>query len=242
MNSSCSPGSVPRPGALILALAGSLAACGAVPLAPASPSLADVRLDPRLLSFPQPPAGDEVSSAEDAEEDSGFWLASEPGLYLETSAHPAVLLWADQDPHEPGHGIELEGDLGIGDGYGVAAGVYGGDTGLGLLYLTSTHTELDTDEEARFHAAFVEARVRSEESFGWARGTMTLGLGLGAGGLEYAGPFEDSVGTALEGRLLLGLQIGPLGIDLGGGGFSWGVPGETIGNGAYLAAGLTLSL
>jgi len=213
---------------LLLAL---LAACGAT--SPALP-LADVRQGPRVLPLPPGSGGEEVSSREDDEGSRGV------GFYLEAYSHPAVALEADEDPGEPGQGIELETDLGTGNGYGVAAGVLFDGIGLGLLYLTSDHTERQGEEEARFHAGFVEALLHGEEDLGWARGTLTLGLGAGVGGVDFVDLNPDSGGTAIEGRLMFGLQLSHAAFEIGGGAFSWGRPGETVGNGTYLAAGLSL--
>jgi hypothetical protein len=180
------------------------------------------------------PGGDEVSSHGDDESSRDL------GFYLAAYSHPAVSLTADEDPDEPGQGIEFEADLRTGAGYGLAAGVLFDGVGLGLLYLTSDHTERQSEADARFHAAFVEALLHGEEDLGWARGTLTLGLGVGAGGVDFVDLIPDSGGTAIEGRLMLGLQFSHAAFEVGGGAFSWGTPGETVGNGTYLAAGLSL--
>ena len=93
-------------GVLLVVLSACEAANTALPLA-------DVRLDP--LALPMEPAGGAVSSFEDAESSSDL------GFYLQAYSHPAVSLKADEDPSEPGQGIEFEADLRTGDGYGVAA-------------------------------------------------------------------------------------------------------------------------
>jgi len=207
------------------------AACSTVG---AAPPAADLRLDPLRSDLPLSRDLAELSSIEDFE--ASGW---DSGIYLEAYSHPVVQITADEDAKEPGGGFELEADLRTGDGYGVAAGVHVEGFGLGLLYLTSEHTERFTEVAADFHGAFVEARASGRHDFGWAAGSLGLGLGVGFGGVDFEDVFRDSGGTALEARLSAGLHLRHVGLEIGGGAFSWGEPGETVGTGTYLAAGIT---
>ena len=205
-------------------------ACGTVPgVGSSTPPAAALRLD----RLPLAPA--DLSSFEDVAVPGG-----DTGFYLEAFSHPVVQVAADEDADEPYGGLELEADLRTGDGYGVAAGVQVEGFGVGLFYLTSRHTERLSEVAADFHGAFVEARASGRHDFGWAQGSLGVGLGAGFGGVDFEDVFRDSGGTALEGRLTAGLHLRRVGLEIGGGAFSWGVPGETVGTGTYLAAGITL--
>jgi len=230
-----------------------LAALGALPVLPAcslvgqAPPAANLRLEPRAsAAAPAPglPAASapglsavptpDLPSNEDALESSG-----DTGLYFEAFSHPVVHIRADEDPEEYDDGLELEADLRTGDGYGVAAGVTYEGIGFGVLYLTSDHLVRDTAVEASFHGAFLEARAVGRHELGWGQASVGLGLGAGLGGVDFDQLFTDDGGTALEARLTAGLHLRHVGLELEGGAFSWGVPGETVGTGTYVGAGIT---
>ena len=201
---------------------------------PGTPQRADLRLAPGPPTYTEPVPSLAVSSRGDS-----------VGLYAE-AFQLRNAIWPDEDEGESGKGIELEGEFENGDGMGLALGLtYGGEgggEGGGLLYLTADHLDETTGERARFHGAFVEALARAERDFGWGRGSLGGGLGLGFGGLDYDQTQPDSGGAAVEGRVMLGLHLGALGLELGGGLYRWGHPGETIANGGFLNAGVVLQL
>ena len=165
------------------------------------------------------------------------------GFYLEGFSTPAVPLLADEDHEQPFAGIEPADQLTTtGAGYGVGAGFYGsGGVGLGLLYLESDPEETTSTSPVRFHGAFLEARFLGRSEGEHSTVTLKLGLGLGVGGPESLDP--DTGETAAEVRAALELLLGDhVGLELGGGAFSWGELPDTTGTGTYASVGLSLWL
>jgi hypothetical protein len=207
------------------------------PLSPDSLGSPDAPDAPDALGPLRPFSGLAPSGGEDfplfPEDDRG-------GLVLGVHHIPVLSLRADEDGGEYGGGIEFWADPAAGSGYGIDVGWREGPVGFGLLYLTSEHEERITRAPCRMHGAFLELRVHGEQDFGFAEGTVTLAGGLGFAGVEFDHSFDDSGGTALGARITWGLRFGGhLGLEMGGGYFEWGVPGETIGDGSYMTLGLT---
>lgn len=171
--------------------------------------------------------------------------AEAPPSRLVVEAFQVPLLWvgADEDDGEPGGGVELDAELERGAGYGFEVGWRGDDAGFGVLRLDGEHTDVATGLPVRSRATLLEARLHGDAPRAWGGWQAMLGLGAGFGGLDFeAGP-DDSHGTALSLRATAGARIGEhVGLELGGGYYEWGLPGETIGHAAYVSLGLTLHL
>lgn len=156
---------------------------------------------------------------------------------------PYAKLKADEDENEPDLGRWYKADLDDGYGWGARVG-YGRRSGwvrssLGVLYQTSLHKERDYETSARAHAAYLELLLDgafprdSEVKF-------VAGAGFGVGGavIDFHHYFDDTGGAAIEGRLILGVEIGSV-LEAGASGalFLWGYPGETMGYGSFVTLG-----
>ncbi len=163
------------------------------------------------------------------------------GPYASAGYVPRLWLWADEDPGEFDGGFELEGEPAPADGWTFEGGWQEEHLGVGVFLLGSDSHEETTREDVHTRAAFLEARWLFEEDSCLLRRFLTLGLGAGWAEVRFDGQLEDSAGTAAEIRLDAGIGFGEhLGLELGAGYLYWGLPGETIGHGAFGTLGVTL--
>ena len=161
------------------------------------------------------------------------------GLVLGIHRMPVVAIRADEDDGEPGHGVEFWADMRTSHGQALELGYRKGPLGLGLLYITSEHLDDFTRIPGRMHGAYLETKFHGEFPLGSALTSLTVAAGLGAAGIDFEEFYDDTGGTALELRAALGVRGRHLGVELGGGFFEWGEPGETVGKGSFLTAGIT---
>jgi hypothetical protein len=158
---------------------------------------------------------------------SGFWV-------------PTMTISADEDEAEPGGDIRFDADLGSGSGWAVRTGFHEDGEGLGVLYMTTRHSERSAGTHARTHSAYLEyyhPLVREEEM------PLFVGLAGGVGGaaFDFDSTFDDTGAAAGMARFEVGFApTENLSIRVGGGGFLWGYPGETIGTGGFVLLGLGL--
>ena len=156
---------------------------------------------------------------------------------------PGLAVRADEDESEPGSGLEFEADLDSGEGNAIHLQHFSGDgTAIGFTYLTTEHTERDTDTHARTHSATIDFSVNAALHVdGPFVPFVEAGGGLGVAGIDFNGPIDDTFGGAAAGRAHVGVRMfDALDVIVGGGVFLWGYPGETIGRGAYWSVGATL--
>ncbi|MEW6071851.1 MAG: hypothetical protein AB1726_04545 [Planctomycetota bacterium] len=162
------------------------------------------------------------------------------GPFLGIERLPLVTLHPDEDPSEPGGGFELDGDPDAGDGFGLEAGYRDGLAGIGILYLTSEHREHLTREHVRLQAALVELRIFAEQDLGPFASTLSLGVGAGLAGVDFAGDLDDAGGAAWGMRGSLGARFAEhVGLELGGGYLEWGALGERVAASGYTLVGIT---
>lgn len=158
---------------------------------------------------------------------SGFWV-------------PAFKVNPDEDERERNQGIEFDADLDTGSGWAARIGV-GGDhrgQGLGLLYMTTRHREDLTRRHARTHSGYLEYLMRTPHSRGPLDATFAAGIGVGGAAFDFDGGFDDTGGGAVMLRGEVGLRLfHQIDLTVGGGGFLWGYPGETIGYGGFFTVG-----
>jgi hypothetical protein len=161
---------------------------------------------------------------------SAFWL-------------PGVKVVADRDHLEPDDGLLFHADLRHGSGWGGAFAIGTEHVGVGGLYLFSEHRERRSGEVCRAHAGYLEVTLEVGLPPGGPL-LLSLGCGLGLGGavLDFArNAFDDSGGLSGELRAWVGLRLlERVEVTAGGGGLYWGVPGETIGWGAFATLGVAL--
>lgn len=154
---------------------------------------------------------------------------------------PGLAISPDEDSTESDGGREFDADLDTGDGWGVRVNGGSDGGGLGLLYMTTSHEERESDSRVRTHSAYLEYLTRLVESGGDGIG-FHIGVAAGVGGaaFDFNEAFDDTGGAAGLARIEVGAGTNRLRLTLGGGGFIWGYPGETIGSGAFATIGLTL--
>ena len=228
-------------------------AVGCVPLEPRGPAFRGWRgsVAPMAGSITLPePVRSFASSTDDLADvmrragdptDEGWTAVDEDArVAIRAAWIPGLWIRADEDDSEPGLGLEFEADLDRGDGWLVAVQQLEADgTAFGFSYLTTEHTEEDTDSFARAHAVMFDASIASAAD---VRGPVVpyleAGAGLGFAGIDFDGPIDDSFGAAVNGRLLVGFRVADLlEFTAGGGVFGWGYPGETVAYGAYFTIG-----
>ena len=161
---------------------------------------------------------------------SGFWV-------------PAFKVNPDEDEREPSQGIEFDADLDTGQGWAARVGFSGDETksGLGLLYMTTRHRESVTRRHARTHSGYLELLLRTPESRGPLDANFAVGIGVGGAAFDFDGGFDDSGGAAVMIRGEMGLTLfRQFDLTVGGGGFLWGYPTETIGYGGFFTIGGTV--
>jgi hypothetical protein len=135
-----------------------------------------------------------------------------------------------------------EPDASQGSGYGVRVGIGDEDQGIGVLYIGSMHdedvtrTDLRTDSfYADFHARGLLWQQGSTRA--WARFNGGAGLAV----VDFEGPYDDQTTGALQLRGAVQLEFSDrFSIDLGLGGFVWGVPGDTVAFGSLMTVGGSL--
>lgn len=161
---------------------------------------------------------------------SAFWM-------------PLVRLVADRDYLEPDQGIQFHARLRTGSGWAGAFAIGGEHVGVGGFYVYSEHSDRRTGDTCRAHAAYVELSFEGALPPGGPL-LVTLGGAIGLGGavLDFReNTYDDAGGVSLEVRGWVGLRLlERVELTAGGGAFEWGVPGETIGYGAFATLGLTL--
>lgn len=159
----------------------------------------------------------------------GFWV-------------PALKVKEDEDETEPGSGIEFDADLNYGDGWGARVAVASrSNTSVGVIYLTTEHTERMADRSARTHQVYAEIFQRLEIDNDYLYPTAGVGFGLGAAAFDFRERFDDTGAAAGMVRAEIGITIARrLDLVVGGAGFLWGYPGETIGYGGFFTIGGTL--
>lgn len=161
---------------------------------------------------------------------SAFWL-------------PAVKLVADRDYLEPEDGLLFHAQLRTGGGWGGAFAIGGEHIGVGGLYMFSEHRDRRTGDVCQAHAGYLELTLEGALPQG---GPLLIsgGVGIGLGGavLDFReNTYDDAGGISFELRAWAGLRLlERVELTVGGGGFEWGVPGETIGYGGFATVGLTL--
>lgn len=157
---------------------------------------------------------------------------------------PYLKFYADKDGDEVNNGIEFDANLNTGSGYAISIGLGNSDTNdglgsslssIGLTYMTTRHTETQSVQRARMDALFLEGSIK----FGQGERLYT-NLGAGVGGIVFDLPegYKSADGIAGLLRLDIGIElVEHVMVQIGGGLFRWGHPGETYGNGAFLEVG-----
>jgi len=158
------------------------------------------------------------------------------GFYI-----PLMGISEDVDGSEPGGGIEFDADLNTGHGYGVRAGLESdeGKFGIGLLYITSEHQERWLDSDVTTHSGYLDLYGRR-----YISDTIFLEADFAAGGAVFdfkENVYDDTGGGALLARGSLGWSATDnIDLHIGGGGFMWGWPGETVGKGGFFTTGVSV--
>ncbi len=156
---------------------------------------------------------------------------------------PGLIVRADKDEFESGSGLEFDADLDSGEGNAIHLQYFQGDgRAIGFTYLTTEHTERDTNSHARTHSGTIDFSVNAAlEVDGPFVPFVEAGGGVGVAGIDFNGPIDDSFGAAGAARAHVGVRLfDAIEVIVGGGVFLWGYPGETIGRGAYWSVGATV--
>ncbi len=154
---------------------------------------------------------------------------------------PVIGMKADKDKSEPNLGVEFDADLKAGSGWGGRIGIRSYESGsnsvvdIGLLYLTTQHDEKFTDSHVRTDAVYIEMLFVGTSNNGPVRFTGSAGFGVGGAGFNFSQTFDDTRALAGEVRTEIGAELWKhLELQLGGGGFLWGYPTETVGYGGFV--------
>lgn len=156
------------------------------------------------------------------------------GIYAEAFAVPAAFVaFQSEGPNVP------DPKLDTGAGFGVGAGVSNGDQGVGLLYIGTFHDSDRLSGTTEMHSFLADFRARG---LIWHQGDSNGYLHFTAGGgftdIQTPGGVRDETEGIIQLRGLLELEFHHrFSLHLGGGGFLFGHPGDTVGYGSWLMAG-----
>ena len=157
------------------------------------------------------------------------------GIYTEAFWVPAAFVTLDTDGDLNAPNPKLE----TGQGFGVGAGVSNGDQGVGLLYIGTFHDNERTSGSTEMHSFLADFRARG---LIWHEGDNDGYLHFTAGGgvtdIQTPTGFRNETEGIIQMRGLLELEFNHrFSFHLGGGGFLFGHPGETVGYGSWVMAG-----
>ncbi|MFN0058749.1 MAG: hypothetical protein ACKVX7_09870 [Planctomycetota bacterium] len=201
---------------------------------PASDLQRTVRQDPVAEH-----SGSDRSRNTEERDDQDLLEGSVGGVVVSTFWLPYFKVSGDRDDEVPGPAGVFRADLDAGYGWAARMGFGSSDANIGLLYLTSHHDERETGARARTHSVYVEFWRGTDREVS-ADVDLFAGIGLGVGGalFDFSRTFDDSGAAAVEGRVAGGLRVSEhFRLEVGGGLFLWGYPGETIGTGGFFTLG-----
>jgi len=218
-------------------------------LAPAARAQGDALPEPRWPHPDgwRPPAAeaDEAApppSAPAPAPDEG-WEPDPLGVHVSLSAFflPVIDVTADVDPFEPDDGVLFDADVKTGRGFAARLGFGEGAIDVGLLYLFGDHAEHEAGGRVHTHAGYLELFLGGPLWEGPVALTLGVGLGVGGAAFDFDAGFDDTGGAACEARLAAGLRLlERVELTAGAGYFFWGYPGEKVGHGGFVNAGLVL--
>ncbi len=136
-------------------------------------------------------------------------------------------------------GSSQKPDIGAGSGVGAGVSIGDDDQGIGVLWVRSANDELTTSTDVITNAVYADFHARG--SF-WQQGSNQAWArfdgGFGVATIDFDGPFEDQTTGAMQLRGTVQLEFSKrASIDVGLGGFLFGVPGNTVAFGTYMTVG-----
>lgn len=153
----------------------------------------------------------------------------------------------DEDRNEIDQGIVFEHQLKRGDGYGISAELFLSGTNdaspaepgfnLGVLFLTTTHDEIQIQNDVSSYSFYLEGIARASYIVHPNLSINTsLRGGIGLSTFDFEEVKNDTLSGAAEMRFTFGVEIfQAFEIGVTGGSYLWGYPSETIGYGSFVA-------